>query len=196
VSQFPQPGDDDKARPNNCQYNVQTFMFASQTCGFHKHVCAIDIIIRFRNIHSVRPPHQNKADAPFATGQFYKEVGLRIRQARKKADNLTQEALAVSVGLTRTSLTNIEKGRQKVLLHTFTEIASALGIDPLDLLPKKETLLNGLGVNLPSSLAPDERGFIERALGAGEPYENQQTKNHRTESKRAASKKRDNESAD
>lgn len=48
---------------------------------------------------------------------FYAEVGRRIRQAREKR-GLSQEALASAVSLTRTSVTNIEKGRQKFLVHT------------------------------------------------------------------------------
>ncbi len=51
--------------------------------------------------------------------------------------NVTQENLAKLVGLTRTSLTNIEKGRQKILLHTFADLASALGVRPAELLPKE-----------------------------------------------------------
>lgn len=66
---------------------------------------------------------------------FYKEIGQRIYKARKKAE-LTQEALASLVSLSRTSLTNIEKGRQKMLLHTFVEIADKLKVTPDSLLPE------------------------------------------------------------
>lgn len=68
---------------------------------------------------------------------FYNEVGRRIREARKRRKPpLTQEGLAKLVSLTRTSITNVEKGRQKFLLHTFADIASALRVDPATLLPK------------------------------------------------------------
>lgn len=67
---------------------------------------------------------------------FYEEVGRRIRDARKRRNPpLTQEALGKIVLLTRTSITNVEKGRQKFLLHTLADIASALQIDPASLLP-------------------------------------------------------------
>jgi transcriptional regulator with XRE-family HTH domain len=67
---------------------------------------------------------------------FYEEVGRRIRDARKRrTPPLTQEGLAELVGLTRTSITNVEKGRQKFLLHTLADIASALQVDPASLLP-------------------------------------------------------------
>ncbi len=130
-----------------------------------------------------------KAATPSPTKQFYKDVGLRIRQARQNADNMSQEALAKCVGLSRTSLTNIEKGRQNVLLHTFTQIASVLRISPASLLPSTENVLDGMGVSLPPSLAPEERGFIERAIGTGGHYENQQTTRDRNQSKRSAPKK-------
>jgi transcriptional regulator with XRE-family HTH domain len=66
---------------------------------------------------------------------FYIELGRCIREARLK-NNLTQEALAALVSLTRTSVTNIEKGRQQVLVHTLLDIATALGVPPDVLLPK------------------------------------------------------------
>jgi transcriptional regulator with XRE-family HTH domain len=49
---------------------------------------------------------------------------------------MSQEALADLVSLTRTSITNIEKGRQKLLVHKLLEIAGALGIDVVSLLPE------------------------------------------------------------
>lgn len=68
---------------------------------------------------------------------FYEEVGRRIRDARKRRKPpLTQEALAKLVSLTRTSITNVEKGRQKLLLHTLADIAAALHVDPVTLMPQ------------------------------------------------------------
>ena len=65
---------------------------------------------------------------------FYKEVGRRIFKARK--GRLTQEQLGERVSLTRTSITNIEKGRQRIMLHTLAQIAAALGVPTADLLPR------------------------------------------------------------
>ena len=68
---------------------------------------------------------------------FYEEVGRRIREARKRRKPpITQEALAELVSLTRTSITNVEKGRQKFLLHTLVDIAAVLQVDPASLLPQ------------------------------------------------------------
>lgn len=68
---------------------------------------------------------------------FYAEVGRRVRHARERA-GLTQDALAGRVSLSRTSVTNIEKGRQKVLLHTLCNLADALGVTPDVLMPEPE----------------------------------------------------------
>lgn len=56
--------------------------------------------------------------------------------AKKRSEaKLSQESLAKAVGLTRTSITNIERGRQPVNLHTLFLIAEILGLDVVDLLP-------------------------------------------------------------
>ena len=48
---------------------------------------------------------------------------------------MTQDELARLVGLTRTSITNVEKGRQKCLLHTLADIASVLQVEVASLIP-------------------------------------------------------------
>ena len=69
---------------------------------------------------------------------IYKELGRRLRKARKDA-HLTQNAVAERVGLSRTSITNIEKGRQHIPIHTLMSLADAVGVHPEELLPDKET---------------------------------------------------------
>lgn len=64
----------------------------------------------------------------------YDYIGARIRSGRMDA-NLSQDELGLRVGLTRTSISNIELGRQKVQIHTLYEIASVLGVTPAALLP-------------------------------------------------------------
>ena len=48
---------------------------------------------------------------------------------------MTQEAFAKAVGLSRTSITNIESGRQPVSLHTLYAMADILAVEIGDLLP-------------------------------------------------------------
>jgi transcriptional regulator with XRE-family HTH domain len=64
----------------------------------------------------------------------YKEFGMLIR-ARRQTLGLTQEQLAEKVGLSRTSITNIEQGRQKILLHQLFLLAESLQVNPDVLLP-------------------------------------------------------------
>ena len=64
---------------------------------------------------------------------LYGAIGRRIRELRAER-GLTQEKLAKLIHLTRTSLVNIEQGRQRLLLHTLVRIAEVLAIRPSELL--------------------------------------------------------------
>lgn len=63
-----------------------------------------------------------------------KRFGSRLKQCRMRS-GLSQEKLAEAIDLTRTSITNIEHGRQPIQLPTLYAIADALGIEPTDLMP-------------------------------------------------------------
>src|SRR4051794_28719267 len=65
---------------------------------------------------------------------LYGRIGSRLRQQR---DDLgaTQGQLAEEVGVRRTSITNIEAGRQKVPLHLLYKLCAALEIEVVDVLP-------------------------------------------------------------
>ena len=71
--------------------------------------------------------------------ELYKETGKRIRSART-ALGLTQDELSKKVDLTRTSVTNIEQGRQVIQIHLLYKFAKALDILPKDLLPAPDEL--------------------------------------------------------
>lgn len=62
------------------------------------------------------------------------EFGQRLR-SRREAGGVSQEALADRAGLSRTSIVNIEKGRQGVSLPTLYRLARALACDVGALLP-------------------------------------------------------------
>ena len=64
---------------------------------------------------------------------FNEELGRRIRSARE--GKLTQAALGTLVGLSRTAITNIECGRQRLLVNQLVEIAGAVGVPAAELLP-------------------------------------------------------------
>ena len=55
-------------------------------------------------------------------------MGARIRSAREAA-GISQDELAARIGLTRTSVTNIEAGRQDVPLSRLVVLAAALDVE-------------------------------------------------------------------
>jgi transcriptional regulator with XRE-family HTH domain len=63
--------------------------------------------------------------APMAEEIFYRDLGSRIRRARL-ARRLTQQQLADALGLTRTSVANLEAGRQRVPAHTLAVAVTVL----------------------------------------------------------------------
>lgn len=65
---------------------------------------------------------------------FYSVFGRMLSEARRKK-RISQEILADELGLSRTSITNIEKGRQPVQLYSLYLIARLLRMDVKDLLP-------------------------------------------------------------
>lgn len=87
------------------------------------------------------------------TDPIYAMFGDRIRELREKK-KYTQEELARKVDLSRTSITNIEKGRHRVLLHQVVELAEALDAKPTDLMPKPG----------PSQGGPALRGDVARVI--------------------------------
>lgn len=68
---------------------------------------------------------------------LYRIVGAGLA-ARRKELRLRQSEVADRIGLTRASLANIERGRQKVMLHQIYRLASALEVGSItDLVPSK-----------------------------------------------------------
>ncbi|MDQ6794932.1 MAG: helix-turn-helix domain-containing protein [Chloroflexota bacterium] len=65
---------------------------------------------------------------------FYPEFGDMLRAARK-AKGVSQDEVSKGVGLSRTSVANIERGRQRLSLHLLMDFARVLDVEPCDLLP-------------------------------------------------------------
>lgn len=85
------------------------------------------------------------------TRRLYEEMGSRIKHQREAA-GLTQEGVAVRVGLSRTSITNIEAGRQALTVHGLYRLASALSVEPSQLLPPDAALVEEAALDLPEPL--------------------------------------------
>jgi transcriptional regulator with XRE-family HTH domain len=137
--------------------------------------------------------------APPEHGEFYKQLGANIRKNRL-ALGRSQDELARAIGLTRTSLTNIENGRQHPPLHTFCDIADQFKIDPSALLP-----IRTAPVQMPDFMAVAEKqvrgdnelSFITAGIGIkneNRPHDHAKKKNRDTGSK-TTGRKRDNGSA-
>lgn len=67
--------------------------------------------------------------------EIYRIVGAGLAARRKKL-RLKQSEVADQIGLTRASLANIERGRQKIMLHQIYRLALALKAQSItDLVP-------------------------------------------------------------
>lgn len=75
--------------------------------------------------------------------EFYKQLGEKLKKARIDA-NKSQESLAQILGLSRVTVVNIEKGRQKILIHNLVAAANFLEVKLSDLLPSEQ---NDIEVN-------------------------------------------------
>jgi transcriptional regulator with XRE-family HTH domain len=66
---------------------------------------------------------------------LYRELGMRLANERRRR-GLSQAQFAAKVSLSRTSITNIECGRQPIQIHQLFQFASILQVEPGSLLPK------------------------------------------------------------
>ena len=107
---------------------------------------------------------------------FYKLVGGKVRTARIAA-GLSQALLAERVGLTRSSVANLEAARQRTSLYHFVLISRALKAEVSQLLPDEQEpqesrLTSSLQSELadsPESIQEFVRGAVARLQGSGNP---------------------------
>ena len=67
------------------------------------------------------------------SNDFLAKFGSTVRELRK-TKGLSQEKLALEVGMDLTSINEIENGRRNPTLRTIVKIADALGVKPAELL--------------------------------------------------------------
>jgi transcriptional regulator with XRE-family HTH domain len=72
---------------------------------------------------------------------LYPAIGADLRDLRNQR-GLTQQQVAKTIGLTRSSIANIERGMQHLPLHNWVAICQALGADPADVISRA---LKGVG---------------------------------------------------
>ena len=96
---------------------------------------------------------------------FNRAFGRRIARRRRER-GLSQEKLAGLIGLARTSVTNIEAGRQNVVAYTLHLLARHLEISADQLLAVSAPA--AAPTVFPEITNPAERAFVQRALGTSE----------------------------
>ncbi len=91
--------------------------------------------------------------------EVYEALGRAIR-AQREGKRMTQGELSDLVEMSRASVTNIELGRQSVLVDQLCRFAQVLGIRPAELLqcapPRRED-------SQIEPLTPDAAAWIDRA---------------------------------
>lgn len=90
---------------------------------------------RMPGIPAGRYARDRSADPSIKHLEVYPQIGNAIAEARIAA-RLTQAELAACVDLTRTSLVNIECGRQRLTIQMLYDLAEVLEVDPKSLLPE------------------------------------------------------------
>ncbi len=75
---------------------------------------------------------------------LYSWVGERLKKRRVELQ-LTQDEIAGKIGILRTSVTNIEAGRQKAPLHVLYGLCEVLDIDIATVLPPTKAVLRRTG---------------------------------------------------
>jgi transcriptional regulator with XRE-family HTH domain len=80
---------------------------------------------------------------PTPTEPIYRTIGREIAR-RRELLQLTQAELGeqISPSLTRAAISNIEAGRQRLLVHVMLEISRVLKVDPAELLRTRSTIPN------------------------------------------------------
>lgn len=99
---------------------------------------------------------------------IYAAVGERVKSMRTNR-RMTQTALATAIGLNRTSIVNIERGKQRILLHTLYDIAAALELPPADLLAPsiEDSVVTDLDLEIHD---PDVRKFVKSVISTMKPH--------------------------
>jgi len=102
-----------------------------------------------------------------ALDALYQAFGNLVRLNRERRPDLTQEKLGRLVGLSRTSIVNIEKGRQHIALHQLFALAEALKVRPEALLPSSAYGIasSWLAEKLPPGTEKEITEWAEKLVG-------------------------------
>lgn len=115
------------------------------------HGCAADVRTNMR-METTLPPLAQPPKAKPPEVDLTCGAGAELKRVRE-ALRMTQLEIATAVGMERTSITNIERGKQKLSLVLLKAIADALGMEVVVHLRPKATD----GVSAPSAEAQPQR---------------------------------------
>lgn len=106
--------------------------------------------------------------------RLYTVIGRRIREIRttNPKDKLTQADLAAQLNLERTSITNIEAGKQKPAIHVIYRLCAHFGLRIEELLPPIDEVRapqseQALAVGNESHEVPRKTASVVRRLRKG-----------------------------
>jgi transcriptional regulator with XRE-family HTH domain len=88
---------------------------------------------------------------------------MKVEEARHRA-NYTQEELARAVNLSRTSITNIEKGRQPVQAHVLARLAEVLNTTIVALMPQRSDVEAPVVTNKIAKLPVPTQAWVKRVI--------------------------------
>ena|ERR1041384_4138759 len=92
---------------------------------------------------------RSKSRTPEMALRIAREVGHLLKAARREK-RVAQDAFAKAMGVSRTTASNIERGRQRLFLDQIYRAAEILGIDVEALLPAHQPSAEGMVVHVAS----------------------------------------------
>lgn len=124
------------------------------------YVSETDIVNRTRSDEIVCVTDPPPFSDPAEVDAFYAQLGEAVELARKRK-GWNQKKLAEHLGLSRTSITNIENGNQRITTHHLWLCSEVLGVPMPDLLPSG---LEEGTLRVVKEADPEKRDQIEAAL--------------------------------
>jgi transcriptional regulator with XRE-family HTH domain len=93
------------------------------------------------------------------------QVGATIRKEREKL-GITQEELSQRLGMSRPSITNIERGRQQLSVVQLLLFAKCLGLSPSTLLQETQSshVTREVAHVLPPNATPKMKEWVEKLV--------------------------------
>lgn len=109
--------------------------------------------------------------------RLYEQIGDRLRARRREFD-LTQSEVAETVGLLRTTIANIEAGRQRVSLHVLYKLCTILNLEVNEILPANSEIVTLVTPTVSTeewlqSAPPKTAALVKRLLDEESKEENQ-----------------------